>query len=237
MIKRYIQILGYSIKLDKWYMPLRLLLTSISFLSSAISLILPKLLLNAIANEEVIMVGKILLLTFFITTTTSLINRLVNPRLSLRRERINAKILDDFLQKSIRLKLEYFDQPGAYDKYNIAFDQCCIVVQNSVTTLFTFLSSIMQIIFIIYVLSWIPPIVLVLFVGICIAQAYLNNLSRKYNYALQKRLSNLNRKLHYIYRLFYCNKWISVDSKGCEKAWGTSYIQYSDNLRRFTGAA
>ena len=203
MIKRYIQILGYSIKLDKWYMPLRLLLTSISFLSSAISLILPKLLLNAIANEEVIMVGKILLLTFFITTITSLINRLVNPRLSLRRERINAKILDDFLQKSIRLKLEYFDQPGAYDKYNIAFDQCCIVVQNSVTTLFTFLSSIMQIIFIIYVLSWIPPIVLALFVGICIAQAYLNNLSRKYNYALQKRLSNLNRKLHYIYRLFY----------------------------------
>ena len=120
MIKRYIQILGYSIKLDKWYMPLRLLITSISFLSSAISLILPKLLLNAIANEEVIMVGKILLLTFFITTTTSLINRLVNPRLSLRRERINAKILDDFLQKSIRLKLEYFDQPSAYDKYNIA---------------------------------------------------------------------------------------------------------------------
>lgn len=208
MIKRYIQILGYSIKLDKWYMPLRLLLTSISFVASAISLILPKLLLNAIANEEVKMVGEILLLSFFISTTTSIANRLVNPRLSLRREQINAKILDDFLQKSIRLKLEYFDQSGAYDKYNIAFDQCCIVVQNSVNALFTLLSSILQIIFIIYVLSWIPPIVLALFVGICIAQAYLNNLSRKYNYALQKRLSNLNRKLQYIYRLFYVPKFM-----------------------------
>lgn len=208
MIKRYIQVLGYSIKLDKWYMPLRLLLTSISFVASAISLILPKLLLNAIANEEVKMVGEILLLSFFISTTTSIANRLVNPRLSLRREQINAKILDDFLQKSIRLKLEYFDQPGAYDKYNIAFDQCCIVVQNSVNALFTLLSSILQIIFIIYVLSWIPPIVLALFVGICIAQAYLNNLSRKYNYALQKRLSNLNRKLQYIYRLFYVPKFM-----------------------------
>ena len=113
MIKRYIQILGYSIKLDKWYMPLRLLLTSISFVASAISLILPKLLLNAIANEEVKMVGEILLLSFFISTTTSIANRLVNPRLSLRREQINAKILDDFLQKSIRLKLEYFDQPSS----------------------------------------------------------------------------------------------------------------------------
>ena len=208
MIKRYIQILGYSIKLDKWYLPLRLLLTSISFVSSAISLILPKLLLNAIANEEVKMVGEILLLSFFISTTTSIVNRLINPRLSLRRERINAKILDDFLQKSIRLKLEYFDQPGAYDKYNIAFDQCCIVVQNSVNTLFTLLSSILQIIFIIYLLSWIPPIVLALFVGICIAQAHLNNLSRKCNYALQKRLSNLNRKLHYIYRLFYVPRFM-----------------------------
>ena len=208
MIKRYIQILGYSIKLDKWYMPLRLLLTSISFVASAISLILPKLLLNAIANEEVKMVGEILLLSFFISTTTSIANRLVNPRLSLRREQINAKILDDFLQKSIRLKFEYFDQSGAYDKYNIAFDQCCIVVQNSVNALFTLLSSILQIIFIIYVLSWIPPIVLALFVGICIAQAYLNNLSRKYNYALQKRLSNLNRKLQYIYRLFYVPKFM-----------------------------
>ena len=208
MIKRYIQVLGYSIKLDKWYMPLRLLLTSISFVASAISLILPKLLLNAIANEEVKMVGEILLLSFFISTTTSIANRLVNPRLSLRREQINAKILDDFLQKSIRLKLEYFDQPGAYDKYNIAFDQCCIVVQNSVNALFTLLSSILQIIFIIYVLSWIPPVMLALFVGICIAQAYLNNLSRKYNYALQKRLSNLNRKLQYIYRLFYVPKFM-----------------------------
>ena len=203
MIKRYFQILGYSIKLDKWYLPLRMLLTFISFVSSAISLILPKLLLNAIANEEVKIVGEVLLLSFFVSTTNSIATRLVNPRLSLRRERINAKILDDFLQKSIRLKLEYFDQPGAYYKYSIAFDQCCLVVQNSVNTLFTLLSSILQIIFIIYVLSWIPPIVLVLFVGICVAQAYLNNLSRKYNYALQKRMSNLNRKLQYIYRLFY----------------------------------
>ena len=208
MIKRYFQILGYSIKLDKWYLPLRMLLTFISFVSSAISLILPKLLLNAIANEEVKIVGEVLLLSFFVSTTNSIATRLVNPRLSLRRERINAKILDDFLQKSIRLKLEYFDQPGAYDKYSIAFDQCCLVVQNSVNALFTLLSSILQIIFIIYVLSWIPPIVLVFFVGICITQACLNNLSRKYNYALQKQLSNLNRKLSYIYRLFYVPKFM-----------------------------
>ena len=208
MIKRYFQILGYSIKLDKWYLLLRFLLTSIAFVSSSISLILPKLLLKAIANAEIKMVGEILLLSFFVSTTNSVADRLINPKLSLRRERINAKILDDFLQKSIRLKLEYFDQPSAYDKYTIAFNQCCNIVQSSVNTLFMLLSSILQIIFIIYVLSWIPPIVLVFFVGICITQACLNNLSRKYNYALQKQLSNLNRKLSYIYRLFYVPKFM-----------------------------
>lgn len=208
MIKRYFRILGYCIKLDKWYLLLRLLLTSIAFVSSSISLILPKLLLNAIANAEIKMVLETLLLTFFVSITYSIADRLINPKLSLRRERINAKILDDFLQKSIRLKLEYFDQPSAYDKYNIACNQCCNIVQNSVNTLFMLLSSILQIFFIIYVLSWIPPIVLVFFVGICITQACLNNLSRKYNYALQKQLSNLNRKLNYIYRLFYVPKFM-----------------------------
>ena len=113
MIKRYFQILGYSIKLDKWYLLLRFLLTSIAFVSSSISLILPKLLLKAIANAEIKMVGEILLLSFFVSTTNSVADRLINPKLSLRRERINAKILDDFLQKSIRLKLEYFDQPSS----------------------------------------------------------------------------------------------------------------------------
>ena len=149
VIKRYFQILGYSIKLDKWYLLLRFLLTSIAFVSSSISLILPKLLLKAIANAEIKMVGEILLLSFFVSTTNSVADRLINPKLSLRRERINAKILDDFLQKSIRLKLEYFDQPSAYDKYTIAFNQCCNIVQSSVNTLFMLLSSILQIIFII----------------------------------------------------------------------------------------
>ena len=83
MIKRYFQILGYSIKLDKWYLLLRFLLTSIAFVSSSISLILPKLLLKAIANAEIKMLGEILLLSFFVSTRNSVADRLINPKLSL----------------------------------------------------------------------------------------------------------------------------------------------------------
>ena len=82
VIKRYFQILGYSIKLDKWYLLLRFLLTSIAFVSLSISLILPKLLLKAIANAEIKMLGEILLLSFFVSTTNSVADRLINPKLS-----------------------------------------------------------------------------------------------------------------------------------------------------------
>jgi len=203
VIKRYLQILRYGFKLDKWYFPIRVLLAIIAFVSSAISLLLPKLLLNAIAGFDMKSIIVILLLSLISSLVSSVANRIANPRLALRRERINTKILDDFLHKSIRLELEYFDRAGSYDTYTIAFNQCCTVVQNASNMLLTLFSSVLQIILIIYVLSWIPPVVLVLFIGVSIIQAYLNNISRRHSYNLQKQLANHTRKLNYIYRLFY----------------------------------
>ncbi len=203
MLKRYFRVLSYSIKLDKWYLPIRFLLTIVAFSSSAITLLLPKLLLNAIEKSDFKAICVILLLSFLFSFCSSITERIANPKLALRRERINTKILDDFLHKSIRLELEYFDHPGTYDKYTVAFDQCCTVVQNVGNTLLTLFSSALQIILVVYVLSWIPPLILTIFICICLLQTYLSNLSRRHNYTLQKQMSNHNRKLNYLYRLFY----------------------------------
>lgn len=203
MLKRYFRVLSYSIKLDKWYLPIRFLLTIVAFSSSAITLLLPKLLLNAIEKSDFKAICVILLLSFLFSFCSSITERIANPKLALRRERINIKILDDFLHKSIRLELEYFDHPGTYDKYTVAFDQCCTVVQNVGNTLLTLFSSALQIILVVYVLSWIPPLILTIFICICLLQTYLSNLSRRHNYTLQKQMSNHNRKLNYLYRLFY----------------------------------
>lgn len=203
VIKRYFRILSYSIRLDKWYLPIRFFLAIITFASSAITLLLPKLLLNAIAKSDFETIIIVLLLSLLSSFCGSLAERIANPKLSLRRERINTKILDDFLHKSIRLELEYFDRPGTYDKYTVAFDQCCTAVQNAGNILLTLFSSILQIILVVYVLSWIPPLILVIFICICLVQTYLSNLSRRHSYTLQKKMSNHNRKLNYLYRLFY----------------------------------
>ena len=208
MVKRFFRILIYAIKLDKWYLPIRLLLAFLAFISYAIGLMLPKFILNAIAKNNLNLIFVILLIFSSFSIINSAIEKIMNPKLALRQERVKAKILDDFLHKSIRLKLEYFDHEKAYDRYTLAFDQCCAVIQNTCNILLTLFSSILQILFIIYILSWIPPLIIAFFMIVCFAQVYLSNMVRKYNYALQKQMSHHNRKLNYIYRLFFMPEFI-----------------------------
>lgn len=103
MIQRYLKILSYGIKLSKLYLVLRIFQLILSSASSAFSLLLPKMLLNAIATKNLKTVLIILSLSFFVSTINSLIDRFLSPKLSWLREKINAKIVDNFLQKSINL--------------------------------------------------------------------------------------------------------------------------------------
>lgn len=203
MIQRYLKILSYGIKLSKLYLVLRIFQLILSSASSAFSLLLPKMLLNAIATKNLKTVLIILSLSFFVSTINSLIDRFLSPKLSWLREKINAKIVDNFLQKSINLDLEYFDQPDAYDKYTIAFERCCAIVQGAFDILLSFISSLLQIGLVVYVLSWISPVVLLVFLTVCALQTYINNLIQLDNYKYQKFMNQHNRKLNYLYRLFY----------------------------------
>ena len=145
----------------------------------------------------------ILCLSFFISTIEAIISRFFSPRLSLLREKINARIINDFLHKGINLDLEYFDRPGSYDKYTITFGHCCTIVQGSFDILLSFISSFLQVGLVIYVLSWLSPIALLLFLIVCLTQTYINNLTQRDNYEYQKQMNHHNRKLNYLYRLFY----------------------------------
>lgn len=203
MIGRYLNVLKYGIKLSKVYFLLRVFLSILAFASSAVSLLLPKILLNAIAAGALKKILAILSLTFFISIFEAVINRAINPKLSLLREKINAQIVDDFLSKSISLELKYFDQPDAYDKYTLAFGRCCMIVQGSFDILLSFITSFLQVSFVVYVLSWLSPFVLLLFLIVCVVQTYINNLVQRDNHTYQKQMIHHNRKLNYLYRLFY----------------------------------
>lgn len=203
MLRRYIRILRYGFSLDRVYLPIRLVLVFWSFVSSAITLLLPKYLLQAISAGKPRSILAILAISLFVSLFGALIEKFFSPRIASRRERLNAKILDSFLRKSIDFELAYFDQSGAYDKYTLVFGQCCAVVHGVTNTLCTFVSSLLQVAFVIYVLSWLSPIVLILFLCVCIAQTYINNLTKRDTYKYQKQMAHHNRKLNYLYRLFH----------------------------------
>lgn len=203
MIRRYLKILRYGIKLSKLYLVLCFFQLILSFASSAVSLLLPKILLNAIAAENLKLILIVLCLSFSLSAVNAIIGRFLSPKLSWLREKINAQVIDDFLHKSINLDLEYFDQMGAYDKYTIAFGRCCAIVQGAFDILLLFVSSFLQVGLVIYVLSWLSPVVLLVFLIVCIVQTYINNLIQRDNYKYQKQMNNHNRKLNYLYRLFY----------------------------------
>lgn len=208
MFKRYLYILKYGFMIDKSYLLLRLLLAFIAFLSSAIILLLPKLLLNAIALGNVKEILIILCLSFFVSCFEAIIARFLKPKISWHREKINVRIIDDFLHKSIGLKLEFFDEPGSYDKYTVTFEHSCSIVQESFDILLSFVSSALQVGLVIYTLSWLSPIVLLLFFAVCVAQSYINNLIQKDSYEYQKQMNCHNRKLNYLYSIFYIPKFM-----------------------------
>lgn len=203
MLKRYIRILKYGISLDRAYLLIRVIALIITFIASSISLLLPKYLLNAIAAKKLMQILVLLLATLCSGLINALSEKITSPILATRREKMNAKILDDFLKKSIDLELSYFDRPNAYDKYTLAFDQCCTVVQNSFDILFSFVAAILQVAVTLYILSWLSPLLLILFIIVCIVQSRLNNMARRDSYQFQKKMTRHNRKLNYLYRLFY----------------------------------
>lgn len=203
MIQRYLRILRYGIKISKLYLVFRFFQLILSFASSAVSLLLPKILLNAIAAENLKLIVSILCLSFSVSAINAIIDRFLSPKISWLREKINARVIDNFLHKSINLDLEYFDQPGAYDKYTIAFSRCCTIVQGTSDILLSLISSFLQVGLVIYVLSWLSPVVLLVFLIVCAVQTYISNMIQRDNYEYQKHMNNHNRKLNYLYRLFY----------------------------------
>ena len=93
MIQRYLKILSYGIKLSKLYLVLRIFQLILSSASSAFSLLLPKMLLNAIATKNLKTVLIILSLSFFVSTINSLIDRFLSPKLSWLREKMQRSLI------------------------------------------------------------------------------------------------------------------------------------------------
>ena len=155
ILKRNLIIIKKSLEMNRKLFLIQIMQMMFSNICLYINLIIPKLVINTMSENNVIGIVYILIFTFLFNLTDAIFEYKLIPYISLQNEIINAKVVNSFLEKSYSLKISYFDDAKNYDKYNIVFDNCCNIYHKTKNILLQFLSSILQIALIISILKWV----------------------------------------------------------------------------------
>ena len=187
VIKRYLYIVRRSYILSKKLFFIQFAQCILNCFLVAINIVLPKLIVQQIMNGNYVNIIFVVCAVFLFNIIWAIIDLKAVPYINVKNEEMNIKIVNSFLSKSYSLKLEYFDNGNAYNKYNIVFDNCCDIFHNAKNIFLQFLSSIMQIFFVLSVLCWIDfrIIILIFFV------VFLNII-----------ISKKKKRISYIYCIF-----------------------------------
>ena len=202
-MRRFGKILKEMIALSPSLLILQMVSLVISNLLIFIDLIMPKYVLQALQNQQTELFFKIVAGFLSVELIISLIQKRLVPYISAKQEKVNVYVINGFLQKSIGLGLKYFDLPGSYDRYTLVFGRCCNIYQGTLSNFLTVISSVIQIVLVIFLLSWMSPLALIILLAISIIQTLISRRIKQYNYAFQKKMAKHNKKLNYLYRLFY----------------------------------
>jgi len=208
MLQRNFKIFIISIKMD-----IKLFLVQIFniFLENAtllINLLMPKLLIRALIDGDKRMILQVLLIMLAINAVGAVIELKVTPYVNLLVEKINIKVVNQFLEKSYSLKISYFDDAKSYDKYTIVFDHCCDIIHASKNMFFQLFSALIQIVTVFAILNWISIWILILMIVVILVNLFISQKAKKIQYEYQKQITTQNRQLNYIYRLFYIPQFI-----------------------------
>lgn len=126
----------------------------------------------------------------------------LNPYVATYNEELDAKVMDEFLKKSISIQLNSFEKKGFYNKYNLIFEKCCEIFRTVNNIFFQVVSNCIQIIVIIFILSWMDMFfVLVLAFSSCF-HTMITKKIKKLNYRYRTNIIDASKKLNYLYRLF-----------------------------------
>ena len=162
-----------------------------SFLNSTLLLIF----------ASIIMVSNFIFFTFKIFL--SVINIIFSWYDKVKMERLHISILSELMQKTINLDLSFFDNTTSYDKYNRAYANCCNVVNSVNSIISTFILSLTNTLLISSLLVWMDLYMYLLMFATIFLNLILTNLIKKRDYVYNFKVSEKNKQLNYIYRLFY----------------------------------
>ena len=182
---------------------LRIFVALLDSVSTVLTIVMPMYLIEAILGGDL----REVLFVAIVFTALFLIIRYINIAYaayeSVVRGKFHIKIIDEFLLKTIGLDIGFFDDTTSYDKYNRAFGNCCDVV-NSVNAILTSLvTAIFNVIFIVGLLVWMDLYMFAVIFAAIAVSILVNNKLKRIEYDFSKSLSEKNKQVNYLYRLFY----------------------------------
>lgn len=237
MLQRFFIVFKKGLNLSKSLIFLQILSVLISLVSFALNLLMPKYLLQMVGKKSVTGCLLILTIALAVTLLCNFISSIIGPHIDTKKQKISLSILDEFLEKSVSFRLQYFDQPKAYDRYTLVFEKCTSIFDKANSVIIDIILSFFQILIVIGILSWMNHRVLFILLVVAVIQAVITNSMRKDMYIYTKKMANNNRKLNYIYRLFHIPDFFrdirvnSIKDFIFEKKKTTSQIVIEDTYR------
>ncbi len=202
VIKRFFLILKKSILFSPNFFLIKLIITLLGVMVSAINMIFPKYLLLALKSQNVYV---FFLTVIIIVSTSFFLNSIIiflNPQMSSASEEMNAKVIDEFLKKSISIQLSSFEEKGFYNKYTLVFEKCCEIFQTVNVIFFQAISAVIQVLVILFILSWMDKFYLCILLFFACFQTFIGNLIKRINYQYRVKMVKNSKYLNYLYRLF-----------------------------------
>lgn len=179
-------------------------LTILQVTSGYINLIFPKLMIQTFMEKrDFIRFVKIVVSMVSLNLFISSISTWLEPKAAKQKEVLNARVIDEFLKKSISLRLSYFEEKSSYDRYTLVFDKSCTIFHTVIDSFFKVITSLLQIIIVISMLSWMNTFFFVILLVVAILQTLIGNIIKRISYQLQVEIVPEKKRLSYIYRLFY----------------------------------
>lgn len=187
---------------------LRLVFAIYTSITVYIGVILPKYLLTYLFEKDFRSVVWVLSAYAIYSTVNNILSVLYDKYIKLANERMYVKIINEFLRKSIRLDLSFYDKEESYNQFTRSFGNCCSVINSCNDIIVSVFTAILQIVMLSSILIKTSLVSLILIVISVSLGIIINNKLNKLNYDYSVRHSRNNKRVNYLYRLFYTPQFI-----------------------------
>ena len=183
-----------------------------------INLLSPGLMINFIIEGNWELVVRLLFFVLVINLLSSIWSYFFSCYSAISQEQINIQVIRDFLQKSFKLKLEFFEDKAEYERYTLIFDTCVGIIHKAQGIFISLISGLIKVIISASLLIWVDIWLVLIMMLVVVFNLGIYKKIKKIKYIQQVDLSKKNMGINFIYRLFYMPQFIrDIKTNSLEK--------------------